>query len=92
MSSNQEKFNFVIDEFLCKLINSFNSEKLKKYRRYFKLISAADKELPALLFMVGCIKYKEKIASRDETFFTKNEEVTEKAKMFGNFTDSYSKK
>lgn len=87
MTSNIEKFNQIFDEFLCKLINNFNYAKLKTYRRYFILVSKTDKELPSHLFMAGCINYKDKISSRDESFFIDNEEINEKAKIFGNFTE-----
>ena len=87
MATNIAKFNKIFDEFLCKLINNFDYDKLKKYRRYFLIISKTQEELPANLFMVGCISYKDKLSKRDETFFTNSEEINEKAKIFGNFTE-----
>ena len=37
--------------------------------------------------MAGCINFKKEIIARDDVFFLKNNNIQEKAKMFGNFTD-----
>jgi len=80
------KFNTVLDEFLCKLINKFNSNKLKSYRRYLLMITEVDKEMPSHLFMAGCLEYKDKINSRDSDFFINSDKINNTAKMFGSFS------
>ena len=37
--------------------------------------------------MAGCINYKKEIISRNDVFFLKDKVITEKANVFGNFSD-----
>ena len=81
------KFNTLFEEFLEKIITAFPNDKLKTYRRGFLFLKTTDPNSPVNLFMAGCVNYKKEIISRDDMFFFKNNDVKEKAKLFGNFTD-----
>ena len=87
MTSEIKKFNALLEEFLEKLISKFQSPKLKTYRRSFIMLKSTSPQTPVNLFMAGCINYKTEIITRNDGFFMKDKDVTEKAKMFGNFTD-----
>tara|TARA_Y100000741_G_C18262025_1_gene560824 strand:- start:345 stop:830 length:486 start_codon:yes stop_codon:yes gene_type:complete len=81
------KFNDLFEEFLEKIITAFPNDKLKTYRRGFLLLKTTSPTIPVNLFMAGCINFKKEIIARDDVFFLKNNNIQEKAKMFGNFTD-----
>tara|TARA_B100000963_G_scaffold361686_1_gene398704 strand:+ start:1351 stop:1827 length:477 start_codon:yes stop_codon:yes gene_type:complete len=81
------KFNGLLQEFLDKMVNKFNSDKLKSYRKAFMMIKITKPESPVNLFMVSCVDYKHKIISRDEQFFLNSSDIKNKANNFGNFTD-----
>tara|TARA_B110001450_G_scaffold254272_1_gene279299 strand:+ start:4738 stop:5223 length:486 start_codon:yes stop_codon:yes gene_type:complete len=88
MSSKEiENFNKLFGEFLEKIISKFPYAKLKTYHRGFKILKNTSPDVPANLFMAGCVDYKTQIKQRDDMFFLKNETVNDKAKNFGNFTE-----
>lgn len=82
-----KKFNFLLEELLDKLVEKFNNNKLKSYRRFFIFMKTASPKTPVNIFMSGCINYKEHIKNRDDVFFLTNETIKEKSKVFGNFTE-----
>lgn len=87
MSSEISKFNTLFGEFLEKIISAFPNNKLKTYRRGFLLLKNTSPSIPVNLFMAGCINYKKEIISRNDVFFLKDKVITEKANVFGNFSD-----
>ncbi len=87
MSKEITKFNQLFEEFLEKIISAFPNDKLKTYRRGFLILKSTSPRVPVNLFMAGCISYKKEIIARNDTFFIKDNNIVEKAKMFGNFTD-----
>ena len=87
MSSEVTKFNVLFEEFLEKIITAFPNNKLKTYRRGFLLLKTTSVSVPVNLFMAGCVNYKKEIIARNETFFLKDKTISEKAGMFGNFTE-----
>jgi hypothetical protein len=86
MSKDVVKFNKLLDEFLEKIVNQFDYPKLKTYRRAFLMLMETSPKTPVNLFMVSCIKYKQEIKDRNDTFFLKDETINETVKDFGNFT------
>jgi hypothetical protein len=87
MSTEVTKFNVLFEEFLEKIITAFPNDKLKTYRRGFLLLKTTSVSVPVNLFMAGCINYKKEIIARNETFFLKDKIISEKAGIFGNFTE-----
>tara|TARA_B100000287_G_C20671934_1_gene793722 strand:- start:1652 stop:2137 length:486 start_codon:yes stop_codon:yes gene_type:complete len=87
MSKEITKFNTLFEEFLEKIITAFPNNKLKTYRRGFLLLKATSPAVPVNLFMAGCINYKKEIVARNDLFFLKDKNISEKAGLFGNFTD-----
>lgn len=85
--SEVEKFNFLFEEFIDKLITSFDNNKLRSYRRTFLMMKSVQPKTPANIFMAGCINYKEQIKKRDSNFFLTDEKINEKSKYFGNFSE-----
>jgi len=81
------KFNFLLQEFLDKMVNKFQNDKLNSYRRAFMLLKFTSPESPVNLFMTSCLTYKHQIISRDEKFFLTNKEIENKVNNFGNFTE-----
>jgi hypothetical protein len=72
--SNVKLFNQVMDELYTELIDIFPEQtKLKVSYNLFKTICKANVRKPCNEFMIGSIPYLEKIAMKDETFFTSNE-------------------
>lgn len=64
-------FNQLIDEFFNELINIFPEEiKIKVHHTLFQTLCKTNAKKPCNDFMIGCIPYLEKIAMRDENFFT----------------------
>lgn len=82
-----EKFNFLFEEFIDKLITLFDNAKLRSYRRTFIMMKGVQQKTPANIFMAGCVQYKEQIKRRDSNFILNDSSVNEKSKYFGNFTD-----
>ena len=87
MSREVIKFNTLFEEFIEKIITAFSSDKLLNYRRGFLLLKKISPSTPVNLFMAGCIEYKKEIVSRNDSFFLKDKIISEKAKLYGNFTD-----
>ena len=86
-SPDIKKFNDLLEEFIEKMITAFDSEKLKIYRRSFIMLKETSPSVPVNLFMAGCINYKKEITTRNDLFFLRDEQMVERAKLFGNFTD-----
>lgn len=83
-----DKFNFLFNEFLDKIINTFPNSKLKSYKRGFLVLKLTSPTTPVNLFMAGCVQYKNEIKTRHESFFIKSGEVKTAVNNFGgNFTD-----
>jgi hypothetical protein len=82
-----ENFNKLFEEFLEKIISSFQYAKLKTYYRGFKILKTTSPATPANLFMAGCVGYKTQIKQRNDTFFFKDSNISNTAKNFGNFTE-----
>lgn len=82
-----DKFNFLFEEFIDKLITLFDNPKLRSYRRTFIMMKGVQPKTPANIFMAGCIQYKEQIKRRDSNFILNDTSVNEKSKYFGNFTE-----
>jgi hypothetical protein len=87
VSAEVTKFNKLLEEFLEKLISKFDGERLKTYRRSFIMLKETSPSVPVNLFMAGCINYKKEITTRNDLFFLRDEQMVERAKLFGNFTD-----
>jgi hypothetical protein len=67
-------FNQVMDEFFNELIETFPEEsKIKVNYNLFQTLAKSNIRKPCSDFMIGSIPYLEKIAMRDEEFFTGNE-------------------
>jgi hypothetical protein len=67
-------FNQVMDEFFNELIETFPEEsKIKVNYNLFQTLAKSNIRKPCTDFMIGSIPYLEKIAMRDEEFFTGNE-------------------
>lgn len=81
------KFNDLFEELLEKLISKFQNEKLKSYRKFFIMTKTVSPSVPVNIFMSGCVNYKEQIKTRNDKFFITSEEIKEKSKYFGNFTE-----
>ena len=81
------KFNNLLQEFLDKMVNKFDNDKLKSYRKAFMMIKVTKPESPVNLFMSSCLNYKHQIITRNENFFLKDKDIRDKANNFGNFTD-----
>jgi len=64
-------FNQVMDEFFNELIETFPEEsKIKVNYNLFQTLAKSNIRKPCSDFMIGSIPYLEKIAMRDEEFFT----------------------
>jgi hypothetical protein len=64
-------FNQVMDEFFRELIEIFPEEsRVKVNYNFFQTICKANAKKPCKEFMLGSIPYLEKIAMKDEAFFT----------------------
>jgi hypothetical protein len=64
-------FNQVIDDFFNELIDLFPDEpKIKVRYLLFQTIAKANSKKPCMDFMTNSMPYLEKIAMRDESFFT----------------------
>lgn len=85
--SEVQKFNYLFEEFIDKMITLFDNSKLRSYRRTFIMLKDVQAKTPANIYMAGCIEYKEQIKKRDSNFFLNDKKVTEKSKYFGNFTE-----
>ena len=67
-------FNQVMDEFFNELIEIFPEEsKIKVNYNLFQTLVKSNIRKPCSDFMLGSIPYLEKIAMRDENFFTGND-------------------
>jgi hypothetical protein len=67
-------FNQVMDEFFNELIETFPEEsKIKVNYNLFQTLAKSNIRKPCSDFMFGSIPYLEKIAMRDEEFFTGND-------------------
>lgn len=87
MTSEISKFNNLFEEFLEKIITAFPNNKLRTYRRGFLILKSTNPSIPVNLFMAGCINYKKEIIARNDSFFLKDKTISEKANVFGNFSD-----
>lgn len=87
MSSEVDKFNTLLDEFLEKLIVQFDNNKLRTYRKAFLLVKGSQPRICVNLFMASCVNYKTQITTRDDNFFLTDKKINEVSKQFGNFTD-----
>ena len=67
-------FNQVMDEFFNELMETFPEEtKIKVNYNLFQTLASANIKKPCNEFMVGSIPFLEKIAMKDEEFFTGKE-------------------
>jgi len=82
-----KKFNDLFEELLEKMISKFENEKLKSYRKFFIVTKTVSPSTPVNIFMSGCVNYKEQIKTRNDNFFITSDEIKEKSKYFGNFTE-----
>ena len=65
-----DQFNFVIDEFINKMIVTFPDEnKLKTFYAIFKSSKMFQKDIPLQMFMGGSIPFKDQIKNRNAEFF-----------------------
>ena len=63
-------FNQTVDDFFQELIDIFPEEtKIRVQYSLFQTLISANAKQPCIKFMNGSVKYLEKIAMRDETFF-----------------------
>ena len=81
------KFNMLFEELLDKMIDKFQNDKLRSYRRFFIMMKTTSPNIPVNIFMSGCVSYKHQIKNRDENFFINDSKLKESSKYFGNFTD-----
>ena len=81
------KFNMLFEELLDKMVDKFQNDKLRSYRRFFIMMKTTTPKTPVNIFMSGCVQYKYQIKNRDEKFFLQDDVIKEKSKYFGNFTE-----
>jgi len=67
-------FNNLVDEFFRELMDIFPEEKkIKVQHTFFETIIKANAKKPCVEFMTKSIPYLEKIAMKDEAFFTSDD-------------------
>ena len=65
-----DQFNFVMDEFINKMIVTFPDEKkLRTFYSIFKSSKMFQKDIPLKMFMGGSIPFKDQIKNRNADFF-----------------------
>jgi len=86
MSNPNDKFLYLFEEFLNKILLVCPNDRLNNYRKGFLALKIASPATPVNLFMAGCLDYKVHIKNRDENFFINSEQVK---KSVTNFTDDF---
>ena len=81
------KFNMLFEELLDKMVDKFQNDKLRSYRRFFIMMKSTMPKTPVNIFMSSCVQYKHHIRNRDDKFFLQDDTIKEKSKYFGNFTE-----
>jgi len=70
------QFNTLAETFLSRMEETFPSEsKIKIYRQQFNIVQSMNSRKPVEMFMDNMYPFGEKILSRDENFFKKDEFV-----------------
>lgn len=86
MSNPNDKFLYLFEEFLNKILLICPNVRLSNYKKGFLALKIASPATPVNLFMAGCLDYKIYIKNRDENFFINSEQVK---KSVTNFTDDF---
>lgn len=82
MSTCINKFNFLFEEFINKIIHICPNNKIISYKKAFLILKMTSPSTPVSLMMSACIDYKSQIKNRDENFFINNKTVKESVSNF----------
>lgn len=82
MAACINKFNFLFEEFINKIIHICPNDKITGYKKAFLILKMTSPSTPVSLLMSACIEYKDQIKNRDENFFINSKQVKESVSNF----------